>query len=240
MGRQAELCMPFSTAIMDRAQGQDLQFRDGPRKADGTKPYISLFKCRWRIEVSVSSLLTSAPPFVLWQYSEVDGLLAQMASHNVSPNVVTYNILIDHYARAGFWSRAFGALDQMRASKVSTGTQTHSTGTQTYHRAIERGAHTRIVEGHRHMSMPFGVQPRWWWMVKPHDRSLAVVSSFLCCGVGVAGHADVQPPAGGPGQVGAAGSGRTGVRGHAGRGATAGLLHRHRHARGTAATRSYV
>lgn len=58
----------------------------------------------------------------MWQYSEVDGLLAQMASHNVSPNVVTYNILIDHYARAGFWSRAFGALDQMRASKVSKGT----------------------------------------------------------------------------------------------------------------------
>jgi pentatricopeptide repeat protein len=134
------------------------------------------------IQVSVSWKLTSAPhPLFLWQYSEVDGLLAQMASHNVSPNVVTYNILIDHYARAGFWSRAFGALDQMRASKVSTGTQTHSTGTQTqyggtqtHHR--ERGTHThsRGTQTHVHA----------FWdpasMVKPHDRSYHSLPRLFC------------------------------------------------------------
>lgn len=53
-----------------------------------------------------------------WQYSEVDGVLSAMAADGVSANVVTYNILIDHYARAGFWERAFGALERMRADKV--------------------------------------------------------------------------------------------------------------------------
>ena len=44
----------------------------------------------------------------------------------MTPNVVTYNILVDHYAKAGFWERAFAAFERMGYAGIKADSQTYN------------------------------------------------------------------------------------------------------------------